>query len=51
MKMEKVSVRGLAFDNITMAEALAFAEETMNGETLRLVFTPNAEIAQMCVEN
>ena len=51
MKMEKVSVRGLAFDNITMAEALAFAEKTMNGETLRLVFTPNAEIAQTCVEN
>lgn len=49
--MEKISVRGLDFDNITMAEALAFAEAVMGGETLRLVFTPNAEIAEMCAED
>lgn len=49
--MEKIFVRGLYFDNVTMAEALAFAEEAMGGEKLRTVFTPNAEIAEMCVEN
>lgn len=50
-RMEKIFVRGLYFDNVTMAEALAFAEEAMNGKSPRLVFTPNAEIAQACVEN
>lgn len=49
--MKKIAVRGLYFDNVTMTEALAFAENALQGEKLCTVFTPNAEIAQMCVED
>lgn len=49
--MEKIAVRGLYFDNVTMAEALAFAENALQEEKLSAVFTPNAEIAQSCAED
>ncbi len=49
--MNKIAVRGLYFDNVTMAEALIFAKNALYGEKFCTVFTPNAEIAQMCAED
>ena len=52
MKPEKISVRGVEFDNVTKEEAIAYAWEYIEGDNpCGGVFTPNAEIVQMCVEN
>lgn len=52
MKPEKISVRGVEFDNVTKEEAVAYAWEYIEGDNpCGGVFTPNAEIVQMCVEN
>ena len=49
--MKKVKIRGLAFDNVTMEEALARAMNAWKEEKQISVFTPNAEIAQLAAEN
>lgn len=53
MKNEKINVRGLDFDNVTMDEAAKAVEERLasdgKGEPLT-VFTPNSEILQLCIE-
>lgn len=49
--MEKIKIRGLYFDNVTMSEALAFAERALATDRGVCVFTPNAEIAQLAIEN
>lgn len=41
----KLDVMGLQFDNVTMAEALARAENLLDGDKAAYVVTPNAEIA------
>jgi len=49
--MEKINVRGLAFDNLTVEETLeALLTRLHNGEQTAL-FTPNAEIVQACVDD
>ncbi|MBQ8496104.1 MAG: WecB/TagA/CpsF family glycosyltransferase [Clostridia bacterium] len=48
--MTKINIRGIYFDNIDMHEALVLAENAMTGETIKTVFTPNAEIAQLAAE-
>lgn len=48
--IEKINVRGVYFDNVTPEEAAKVAEELMHGEKTAAVFTPNAEIVQLCIE-
>lgn len=51
MKTEKINVRGINFDNVTLAEAAALlGEHIENGEGMMGVYTPNAEIVQLCIE-
>ena len=40
----KQDILGLHFDNVTMEEALAVAEDFLDGDRPRVVVTPNAEI-------
>lgn len=51
MKMSKTNIRGLLVDNVTMSEALEFASRAFGNSAPSLVFTPNAEIAQACMES
>ncbi|NLK39813.1 MAG: WecB/TagA/CpsF family glycosyltransferase [Clostridiales bacterium] len=49
---EKINIRGLSFDNVTLDEAVARVRTHIKDGTYPLsVFTPNAEIAQMCIED
>lgn len=49
---EKINVRGVLFDNVIKSEAVAYAWEYVESDfSVGAVFTPNAEIVQMCVEN
>ncbi len=52
MIMEKITVRGVHFDNLNFREAVDAAWKII-GESgkARAVFTPNAEIVQMCTED
>lgn len=49
--MEKINIRGLNFDNVTLDEALEAVEGYIERGEQCVVFTPNAEIVQMTVEN
>ena len=49
--MKKITVRGIPFNNVTMAGAIALAEKALEAPEVTVVVTPNAEIAQMCVED
>ena len=49
--MQKITLRGINFDNVNMEEAVTLAEHALNGTRLTSVFTPNAEIAQLAVES
>ena len=48
--MEKINVRGVLFDNVTMDEALARLRQLLAGNTYgNAVYTPNSEIVQNCL--
>ena len=49
--MEKINVRGIEFDNVTLPEAVAYLCELAHGDAPRAVFTPNSEIVQNCVSD
>ena len=49
--MEKIDVRGLAFDNVTVAETLEMLMKRLRDGEQTALFTPNAEIVQACVDN
>ena len=49
--MAKINVRGIPFDNVTMAEAVDLAEAALETDGVSVVVTPNAEIAEMCLED
>lgn len=48
--MAKINIRGVMFDNVTMDEALEKAVGFINGAKASVVFTPNSEIVQLCIE-
>ena len=50
---EKVVIRGVGVDNVTLADAAEICRGFVNapGDVARAVFTPNSEIIQACVEN
>ncbi len=49
--MEKINIRGILFDNVTPQEAIDVAEGYIKREEQCVVFTPNAEIVQMTLED
>lgn len=49
--MEKIKIRGLDFENVTMDEALSKVEGYIERGEQCVVFTPNAEIVQMTIED
>ena len=49
--MNKINVRGLDFDNVTLDEALDKIEGYIERGEKCVVFTPNAEIVQMTLED
>ena len=48
---EKINIRGVAVDNVCLAEAAEICDEYISGDTIRAVFTPNDEIVQACIED
>lgn len=50
--MEIINIRGVNFHNVTLDEAVGWVTETLasGAETPRVVFTPNSEIVQLCIE-
>lgn len=49
--MNKINIRGVNFDNVTMDEAVDICKGFLRGESAKIIHTPNAEITQLCVEN
>ncbi len=49
--MKKIKICGIPFDNVTMKEAVTLAENELQKEGVSVVVTPNAEIAEMCLED
>lgn len=49
--MEKINVRGLAFDNLTVEETLDALLNRLHAGEQTALFTPNAEIVQACVDD
>ncbi|MBQ5389642.1 MAG: WecB/TagA/CpsF family glycosyltransferase [Clostridia bacterium] len=47
---EKINVRGVDFLNVTPHEATKIGEKMLAGDAVCTVFTPNAEIVQLCIE-
>ncbi len=48
---EKINVRGIKFDNVTVDEAVNMMLENCRENRQTAVFTPNSEIVQMCVDS
>lgn len=48
---EKINVRGVMFDNVTMDEAFDKAIALIDAEGFSYMVTPNSEIVEACVEN
>ncbi len=47
---EKINIRGVNFLNVTLDEATEVGKEMLRGDKVCSVFTPNAEIVQLCIE-
>ena len=48
---EKIDVRGIKFDNVTVSEAVDLMLDNTRAARQTAVFTPNSEIVQMCIDN
>ncbi|MBE6561680.1 MAG: WecB/TagA/CpsF family glycosyltransferase [Ruminococcaceae bacterium] len=52
MSDTRINIRGVGFDNVTLAEAADFLRRRAGeGVCGSAVFTPNSEIVQMCIED
>ena len=47
---EKINIRGVYFDKVSMNTALEAAKKLINSDGTDYIFTPNSEIVQMCIE-
>ena len=47
---EKINVRGVYFDNLTLDEAVSMMIDRVHAGVQTSVFTPNSEIVQMCID-
>lgn len=50
-RMDKINIRGVMFDNVTLQEAVQCVLQFLEGERASIVVTPNSEIVQMCLED
>lgn len=49
--MERINIRGVYFNNVTLDEAADWVADTLaTADRPHVVFTPNAEIVQLCIE-
>ena len=48
---EKINIRGIDFANVTMDETMETAKSFIAGNKTRVIYTPNAEIAQVCIDD
>ncbi len=48
---DKITIRGVNFDNVNMDEAVGICAEMLMREGCHVIHTPNAEIVQLCVED
>jgi len=48
---EKINIRGVDFANVTMGEAVETAKSYIAGDKVHAIYTPNAEIMQMCIDD
>lgn len=51
MKTEKINIRGVEFDNVTLEEAAQILDERYSMGDPTAVYTPNPEIVQICIED
>lgn len=49
--IEKINIRGVYFDNVTMDTAAKCAAELAERDGFDYIFTPNSEIVQMCIND
>ena len=49
--MEKINIRGVGVSNVTLDEAAGICRDWLHADTARVVFTPNSEIIQACIED
>lgn len=47
----KINVRGVSFDNLSFDETMEKVEELVKSDGLSVMYTPNSEIVQGCIEN
>ncbi len=47
----KVNVRGVYFDNLTFDETMDRVKELVKTDDVSVMYTPNSEIVQSCIEN
>jgi N-acetylglucosaminyldiphosphoundecaprenol N-acetyl-beta-D-mannosaminyltransferase len=50
-QVERINIRGVDFDNVTMDEATAQGIDFLKGGKVCSVYTPNSEIVQMCIND
>lgn len=50
-ELEKINVRGVEFDNVTMETALDASKKLICRDGTDYIFTPNSEIVQMCIDD
>ena len=48
---QKINVRGVYFDNVNMDEAMDCVKGFVSGDKTSVMFTPNSEIVQSCIED
>ena len=51
MIMDRINIRGIMFDNVTKSEAIELIKGRVAARLRTVVVTPNAEIAEACVED
>jgi len=51
LEFPKINIRGVDFANVTTDEAVEIAKDFIAGNTPRVIYTPNAEIVQACIDD
>ena len=49
--MQKINIRGVDFANVDMREAFEFTKKNILAKNICVIYTPNAEITQDCVDD
>lgn len=48
---EKINVRGVHFDNVSFDEAMERVKELVKSDEVSVMYTPNSEIVQSCIDD